>query len=99
LDCSLARPRSSAFGNDAYRITDLKGAALLHSLAKKHAVVDGNKRIAWYLTCAFLWINVVEPQLGDEGAIVLVIDIAGGPLDLKVIAERLHISSGLVTMV
>jgi death-on-curing protein len=92
LDYSLARPRSNAFGNDAYRTTDLKAAALLHSLATNHAVVDENKRIAWYLTRAFLWINGVEPQLGDEEAIVLVIDIAGGSLDLKVIAERLHIT-------
>jgi death-on-curing protein len=92
LDCALARPRSSAFGSVAYRTTDFKAAALLHSLAKNHSVVDGNKRIAWYLTCAFLWINGVEPQLGDEEAIALVIDITGGSLNPKVIAERLHIS-------
>jgi death-on-curing protein len=92
LDCALARPRSAAFGHDAYRTTNLKAAALLHSLVKNHALVDGNKRIAWSLTCAFLWINGVELQLGDEEAFELVIDIAGGSLDLEVIAERLRIS-------
>jgi death-on-curing protein len=95
----LARPRSNAFGNDAYRTTELKAPAVLHSLAKNHSVLDGNKRIAWHSRCAFLWIDGVEPQLGVEEAIVLVIDIAGGSLDRKVIAGRLHISSGLLTMV
>lgn len=32
LDSALARPRASAFGQDAYESLELKASALLHSL-------------------------------------------------------------------
>ena len=41
LDSDAARPRSSAFGADAYATLELKAAALLHSVARNHALVDG----------------------------------------------------------
>ena len=46
LEAALARPRATAFGSDAYPTLTDKAAALLHSLAKNHALVDGNKRLA-----------------------------------------------------
>ena len=56
IDSAVARPRSSAFGEDAYPTVALKAAALLHSLAANHGLVDGNKRLAWLAT-------TVSPQL------------------------------------
>lgn len=50
LDSAAARPRSSAFGEDAYPSLELKAAALLHSVARNHALADGNKRLAWLAT-------------------------------------------------
>ena len=47
IDSALARPRASVFGQGAYPDLHLKVAALLHSLARNHALVDGNKRLAW----------------------------------------------------
>jgi len=47
LDSAVARPRSSAFGEDAYPSISLKSAAILHSISNYHALVDGNKRLAW----------------------------------------------------
>ena len=44
LDSCAARPRSTVFGVDAYPALDLKAAALLHSIARNHALVDGNGR-------------------------------------------------------
>jgi death on curing protein len=46
LESALARPQAAAFGQDAYLTLDEKAAALLHSLARNHALVDGNKRLA-----------------------------------------------------
>lgn len=46
LASSVARPRASAFGEDAYRTFAGKAAALTHSLARNHAWVDGNTRPA-----------------------------------------------------
>jgi death-on-curing protein len=40
LESALARPRASVFGQDAYPDLHLKAAALLHSPARNHALVD-----------------------------------------------------------
>jgi death-on-curing protein len=52
LESALARPRASAFGEDAYPDLDSKAAALLHSVARNRALVDGNKRLALAATIA-----------------------------------------------
>jgi death-on-curing protein len=41
------------FGADAYPDLDAKAAALLHSLARNHALVDGNRRLALAAVLAF----------------------------------------------
>jgi len=41
LESALARPQATAFGSDAYPGLDAKAAALLHSLASNHALIDG----------------------------------------------------------
>ena len=46
LDAAVARPPASAFGLDAYPDDVTKAAALLQSLARSPALVDGNKRTA-----------------------------------------------------
>ena len=46
LVSAAGRPRTSAFGQDAYPEFSDKAAALMHSLARNHALVDGNKRLA-----------------------------------------------------
>src|SRR5258708_13405805 len=53
LESAVARPQATAFGADAYSDLDSKAAALLHSLARNHALVDGNKRLALAALLAF----------------------------------------------
>ncbi len=89
LDSAVKRPRSSAFGEDAYATISLKAAALLQSIAKNHALVDGNKRLAWLSTVVFCDLNGMAPQLTDDQAFQLVYDVAGSRLDVEVIAGRL----------
>ncbi|MDZ4235746.1 MAG: type II toxin-antitoxin system death-on-curing family toxin [Dietzia sp.] len=60
LDAAVARPQATAFGVDAYPDVFTKAAALLQSLARNHALVDGNKRTAWAAAWTFLHINGVE---------------------------------------
>jgi death on curing protein len=57
LDAAVARPRTTAFGLDAYPDDFAKAAALLQSLARNHALVDGNKQMAWATAWTFLHIN------------------------------------------
>ena len=93
LDSAVHRPRSTAFGEDAYPSLDLKAAALLHSLTKNHALVDGNKRIAWLATVVFCDLNGTEPDLAEDQAFDLVWEVAGTQMDLSEIAERLRLRS------
>jgi death-on-curing protein len=81
LESALARPRTSAFGQDAYRDIHEKAAALLHSLARNHALVDGNKRLALAATIAFYGMNGMRLTFTNDEAYDFVLDVARGKLD------------------
>jgi death-on-curing protein len=81
LEAALARPQASAHGESAYPGIHEKAAALLHSLARNHALVDGNKRLALAATIAFYGINGIRLTLTNEEAYELVVDVASGRLD------------------
>ena len=91
LDAAVARPRSTVFGVDAYPDDFAKAAALLQSLARNHALVDGNKRTAWAAAWTFLHINGVE--LGDfdvDDAERFMNDVAtDGAIEIDYIAAKL----------
>jgi death-on-curing protein len=92
LDSAVGRPRSSAFGEDAYETLSLKAAALLHSMTKNHALVDGNKRLAWLATVVFCDLNGFAPRVNDDDAFQVVWDIASSTeAELISIADRLHL--------
>lgn len=89
LEAAAARPQASAFGEDAYQTLELKAAALLESLVRNHALVDGNKRIGWVAVRLFYRLNghrLVAPQ---RDAYDLVIGIAEGSRSLDDIAQQL----------
>lgn len=90
LESAVARPRSTAFGGDAYPTLHDKAAALVHSLARNHALVDGNERLALAGTIAFLGLNGLRLKLDNDEAYDLVIAVASGELDdVARISERL----------
>ena len=94
LESALARPRASAGGQDAYPDLHEKASALLHSLARNHALVDGNKRLALAATIAFLGINGRRLTLSNDDAYDLVIAVATGEMDdVPSIASVLQSSS------
>lgn len=81
LEAALARPRATAFGKDAYPGLDAKAAALLHSIARNHALIDGNKRLALAALIAFYGLNGRRLTLNNDGAYELVMSVAAGQLD------------------
>lgn len=81
LESALARPRASAFGEEAYGGLHAKAAALLHSLARSHALVEGNKRLALAATLAFHGMNGMRLTLTNDEAYDLVIAVASGAID------------------
>src|SRR3954454_11749835 len=90
LETAVHRPRATVFGQDAYPDLFAKAAALLHSLARNHALVDGNKRLAWLATYVFCAKNGVDLDVADDPAYDLVVAVAEGSLDdIAVIAETL----------
>jgi death-on-curing protein len=90
LESALARPAASAFGKDAYEGLELKAAALTHSLARNHALMDGNKRLSLACLIAFLGLNGRRLTFTNDEAYDLIIEIASGALDeVSHIADRI----------
>ena len=79
LEAALTRPQATAFGKDAYPSLDAKAAALLHSLARNHALIDGNKRLGLAAVIAFYGLN--GRTLTNDQAYDLVMKVAAGELD------------------
>lgn len=94
LESAVHRPRASVLGQDAYPDLLTKAAALLHSLARNHALFDGNKRLAWLATYVFCAKNGVELDPDDDVAYDLLVAVAsGGVEDVAAIAEALRVMS------
>ena len=81
LESALARPQTTVFGEEAYAGLNAKAAALCHSIANNHALVDGNKRLALAALMAFLGLNGRRLTLTEEAAYDLIYSIASGALD------------------
>ena len=74
-------PQATAFGKDAYSSLDAKAAALLHSLARNHALIDGNKRLALAAVIAFYGLNGRSLTFTNDQAYELVMKVAAGELN------------------
>jgi death on curing protein len=96
LASAAARPQMSVFGQDAYPTFAEKAAALMHSVARNHALVDGNKRLAWSATRVFCLLNGRDLAYDVDEAERLVLDVAAGKLDVAEIAAELesHLQRG-----
>ena len=92
LESALGRPRATAYGQDAYPDIHTKAAALLHSLATNHGLVDGNKRLAWVATRLFYGMNGWDIVAGPEEKFDLVMAVASGEIDdVPKLAGRLRL--------
>lgn len=90
LESALARPRASAFGTDAYGSLNEKAAALVHSLARNHGLIDGNKRLSLAALIAFLGMNGRRLTWSNDDAYAFIMEIASGRLDdVAAIADRI----------
>lgn len=83
LQSAVLRPRLTIYGTEAYESFPEKVAALMHALAQNHALVDGNKRLAWAGGRAFCLINGKDIHINVDEAENLVMDIAKGIAGVK----------------
>lgn len=90
LGSAVARPQTTAFGADAYPDLWAKAGALLLSIVKNHALVDGNKRLGWLATAVFLDINGIDISVASNDDVYeLVMDVAAGSHTVAEVAEQL----------
>lgn len=81
LSSAAVRPATVAFGQEAYPDIWDKAAALLHSICMNHALIDGNKRLAWAGARVFLALNEIPLKDVDvDEAEAFVLAVAGGTL-------------------
>ncbi len=91
LDSACHRPQAGLLGQEAYPTLAAKASAFMHSLAGNHALVDGNKRLAWLATADFSWINGYLLDMTDDEAFDLTMSVAAGQLDAGGIEKRLRL--------
>ena len=96
LSSAVVRPATVAFGEEAYPDVWSKAAALLHSVCMNHALIDGNKRLAWATARVFLTLNEVPMRDVDvDQAETLVMSVASGTLtevsDIARELRKLHV--------
>jgi death on curing protein len=91
LDASGYRPQATMFGDDLYPTIHLKAAALMESLVCNHALIDGNKRLAFAAMVVFYELNGWRLLLPHQDAAVdLVLGVAKGEVELHRIAATLE---------
>jgi death-on-curing protein len=81
LASASERPGTSMVGTDLYPTLLDKAAALLHSIARFHPLVDGNKRLAWLATYTFVTLNGAHVVATNDEAFELTIAVATGQLN------------------
>lgn len=95
LAASASRPRTTVFGEDAYPTFEDKAAALLHSLVRNHALVDGNRPLAWSATRIFCLLNGRDLTYTVDDAEDLMLKASSGQLDVQQISTWIsaHLST------
>lgn len=93
LISALERPQTQLYGVDVYPEFEFKVAALMHSLARNHGLIDGNKRLAWSASRIFCLMNKRDIFLPVNQAEKLVVGVAAGKFEVNQIAEKLIIEN------
>ena len=86
LESAVHRPATVIYGQEAYPSIEGKIAALMHSLAANHALIDGNKRLTWSSGRLFAILNNLDFYVGIDEAEEVIISLSSGGLDAKSLA-------------
>lgn len=94
-DSAMSRPQASFAGEEFYVSIEAKAATLLFGVARNHAFIDGNKRVAVLAALQFLNLNGFDLDLTPpEEAYKVIAGVAAGTATLDAltswIADRLE---------
>jgi death-on-curing protein len=87
LIAAIQRPYSTFDGKDLYPTIYDKAAALVESLVKNHAFIDGNKRIGYVMLRFFLMESGYDLSTSQTEKYSFIIEISKGNLDFEGIKE------------
>jgi death-on-curing protein len=87
LQVAIQRPYSTFDGKDLYPTIYDKAAALVESLVKNHAFIDGNKRIGYVMLRFFLMESGYDLSASQTDKYNFILKISKGDLDFEGIKE------------
>lgn len=87
IHSALERPRTTLMGTEAYSGIDLKCAAQTESLARNHAFIDGNKRVAWIALNHLLALNGFVLDATEDEAFNFIHGVVSSRITLEDSAE------------
>ena len=68
----------------------MKVCALLHSVFRNHALVDGNKRLAWSAARVFCLLNNRDLVMSVDDAESMIVGAASGEFDVVELSELIR---------
>lgn len=80
LASAAHRPAQTVYGVEAYPSLVQKAAALVESLVRNHALLDGNKRLGYTALRLFLMLNGADLGGTEDERFDLIVRIADGSL-------------------
>ena len=83
LESALAAPFAAFGSEELYPTLVQKAARLGYGLAKNHAFIDGNKRIAAHAMLTFLALNGVEPRYTQQELSDIFLKLAAGEAEYE----------------
>ena len=90
LHSAIERPKTVVYETEVYPTLAEKVSTLMHSLARNHGLIDGNKRLAWAAARTFCILNNCDLRMSVDDAEAIVIAVATGELDAKALADKLR---------
>lgn len=93
IESAVERPKATFDGIDLYPDLFEKAAALMHSLLKNHAFVDGNKRTSYTSVGVFLKLNGYKLINMHKKSLEFAMNVENNSLELEEIAAWLKKNS------
>lgn len=93
IESAVDRPKATFDGQDLYPGVFLKAAALMHSILKNHAFVDGNKRSAYSSCGVFLKLNGYKLENMHKESLEFAMNVENNSLKLEEISKWLQTHS------